>query len=205
MMQREELSPELERPDASGEAARVAAGQLVYPLDLEQQCCGGLNFGYFYDQSPIVAYDGEQAPGYTMGTFTSSTVPGCRAPHIWLAGQRSLYDAMGPDYTLLRLDPTAHVAGIVAAEKRADSARRYRREIARGIAALSAQAGAGASGPTRRLAWRRGAGRRAQSRRSRARRRADVAGAGRREIPCVGAWNFSRLAELARGHIYAGN
>ena len=50
-----------------------------------------------------------------MGTFTSTTVPGCRVPHVWVEGWRSLYDAMGPDYTLLRLDPTAHVAGIVAA------------------------------------------------------------------------------------------
>ena len=115
MMQRAELPPELERLDASGEAARAATGQRSYPLDLEQQCCGGLNFGYFYDRSPIIAYDGEQAPAYTMGTFTSSTVPGCRAPHVWLEGRRSLYDAMGPNYTLLRLDPTAPVAGIVAA------------------------------------------------------------------------------------------
>src|SRR6185369_905594 len=67
--------------------------------------------------SPIIAYDGEQAPIYTMGTFTSSTVPGCRAPHVWLEGGRSLYDAMGPDYTLLRLDPTTSVQGIVRSEE----------------------------------------------------------------------------------------
>jgi 2-polyprenyl-6-methoxyphenol hydroxylase-like FAD-dependent oxidoreductase len=115
MMQRHELSPEVERLDAIGEAARAAAGQRAYALDVEQQCCGGLNFGYFYDRSPIIAYDKEQAPTYTMGTFTSTTVPGCRVPHVWLEGRRSLYDAMGPDYTLLRLDPTAHVAGLVAA------------------------------------------------------------------------------------------
>ena len=115
MMQRHELSPDIERLDAIGEAARAAAGQLAYALDVEQQCCGGLNFGYFYDRSPIIAYDGEQAPTYTMGTFTSTTVPGCRVPHVWVEGRRSLYDAMGPDYTLLRLDPTARVAGIVAA------------------------------------------------------------------------------------------
>jgi hypothetical protein len=112
------LSPEIERLDAVGEAARTAAGQLAYALDVEQQCCGGLNFGYFYDRSPIIAYDGEQAPTYTMGTFTSTTVPGCRAPHVWIEGRRSLYDAMGPDYTLLHLDPTVHVAGIVAAAAR---------------------------------------------------------------------------------------
>ena len=115
MMQRNGLSPEVERLDAIGEAARAAAGQLAYALDVEQQCCGGLNFGYFYDRSPIIAYDEEQAPTYTMGTFTSTTVPGCRLPHVWVEGQRSLYDAMGPDYTVLRFDPTAHVAGIAAA------------------------------------------------------------------------------------------
>jgi hypothetical protein len=50
-----------------------------------------------------------------MGTFTSTTVPGCRVPHVWIEGLRSLYDAMGPDYALLRLDPTAGISGIVAA------------------------------------------------------------------------------------------
>ena len=115
MMQRHELSPDIERLDAIGDAARTAAGQLAYALDVEQQCCGGLNFGYFYDRSPIIAYDGEQAPTYTMGSFTSTTVPGCRVPHVWIEGRRSLYDAMGPDYALLRLDATASISGIVAA------------------------------------------------------------------------------------------
>jgi hypothetical protein len=74
-----------------------------------------LNFGYFYDASPIIAYDSETAPAYTMYDFTPSTVPGCRTPHLWLRDGLSLYDALGPDYTLLRLDPAAEVGGIVAA------------------------------------------------------------------------------------------
>ena len=40
-----------------------------------------------------------------MAAFTPSTVPGCRTPHLWLRDGRSLYDALGPDFTLLRLDP----------------------------------------------------------------------------------------------------
>jgi 2-polyprenyl-6-methoxyphenol hydroxylase-like FAD-dependent oxidoreductase len=115
MIQTNALSPDIERPDAAGETARAAVGEAAYALDVEQQCCGGLNFGYFYDRSPVIAYDDEQAPTYTMGTFTSSTVPGCRAPHVWIDGRRSLYDAMAPDYTLLRLDPRADVGGIVTA------------------------------------------------------------------------------------------
>ena len=48
-----------------------------------------------------------------MDHFTSSTVPGCRAPHLWLSDGRSLYDALGPNYTLVRVDPNIRVSGIV--------------------------------------------------------------------------------------------
>ena len=50
-----------------------------------------------------------------MAEFTQSTVPGCRTPHLWLRDGRSLYDALGPDFTLLRLDPSVDVRGLVAA------------------------------------------------------------------------------------------
>ena len=88
---------------------RTVLGQQMLELHTPQFCCGGLNFGSFYDRSPIIAYDGETAPPYSMDGFTPSTVPGCRTPHIWLDDGRSLYDAMGPDYTLLRFDPSVSV------------------------------------------------------------------------------------------------
>jgi hypothetical protein len=50
-----------------------------------------------------------------MGAFTPSTVPGARLPHIWLEGRRSLYDALGPFYTLLRLDPDIDVSSLTNA------------------------------------------------------------------------------------------
>ena len=98
-------------------------GRTVYELNMPQYCCGGLNFGYFYDRSPIIAYDGEAAPPYTMYDFTPSTVPGCRTPHMWLRDGRSLYDAMGPGFTLLRFDPS------VAVDSLADAAASARRAI----------------------------------------------------------------------------
>lgn len=118
-LQRDGITADIEREDSVGAATRARIGKEAYDLDVQQQCCGGLNFGYYYEGSPIIVYDGESAPPYTMGTFTSSTVPGCRVPHLWLEGRRSLYDALGPDYTLLRFDPTRRVTGIVeAAAKR---------------------------------------------------------------------------------------
>src|SRR5205823_11394744 len=103
---------------AAGDAVRTRIGKESYDYHVQQYCCGGLNFGYFYDGSPIVAYDQESQPGYTMYDFTPSSVPGCRAPHFWLRDGRSLYDALGPDYTVIRFDPTVRVAGIVEAAAR---------------------------------------------------------------------------------------
>jgi 2-polyprenyl-6-methoxyphenol hydroxylase-like FAD-dependent oxidoreductase len=93
-------------------AIQAALGQRMREAHTPQFCCGGLNFGYFYDRSPIIQYDGESAPPYTMDQFTPSTVPGCRTPHIWLVDGRSLYDAMGPDHCLLRFDRSVDISGL---------------------------------------------------------------------------------------------
>jgi hypothetical protein len=107
----------IEAPGPEGDAIRAAVGREAYALNVQQFCCAGLNFGYFYDRSPLIAYDGEPAPAYSMGSFTPSTVPGCRAPHFRLADGRSLHDACGPDYTLLRFDPGAQVERLVEAAR----------------------------------------------------------------------------------------
>ena len=116
--QRREISADIERDDAVGEAMRARIGQEAYDLYVQQQCCGGLNFGYFYSESPVIAYDGAEAPAYSMGSFESSSVPGCRAPHFWLPDGRSIYDALGAGFGLIRFDAAARVSGIAEAAKR---------------------------------------------------------------------------------------
>jgi 2-polyprenyl-6-methoxyphenol hydroxylase-like FAD-dependent oxidoreductase len=115
--QRSAVPAEIEDSGPAGDAARAAFGATVVALNTPQFCCGGLNFGSFYEDSPIIAYDGEAAPDYTMYEFTPSTVPGCRTPHVWLRDGRSLYDAIGAGYTLLRFDRTVDVDTIVAAAR----------------------------------------------------------------------------------------
>jgi hypothetical protein len=105
----------IEAADAAGAQARREIGEEAYALNVQQFCCAGLNFGYFYQDSPIIAADGEQPPAYSMGDFTASTVPGCRAPHFWLADGRSLYDAFGQGYTLLRFDAGVDIAPLARA------------------------------------------------------------------------------------------
>ncbi|MCU4118719.1 FAD-dependent oxidoreductase [Variovorax sp. N23] len=110
---------DIEAPGPAGDALREAIGHEAYDLNVQQFCCAGLNFGYYYAGSPIIAYDDAQPPGYSMGSFTPSTVPGCRAPHFWLPDGRSAYDAFGPGYTLLRLDPTVDASALQHAARRA--------------------------------------------------------------------------------------
>jgi len=112
---RRAVPPNIEAPDEAGAQARREIGQEAYDLNVQQFCCAGLNFGYYYQDSPIIASDGEAAPAYSMGSFTESTAPGCRAPHFWLQDGRSVYDAFGRGYTLLRFDRTADVDRLVAA------------------------------------------------------------------------------------------
>lgn len=101
-----------------GEQARAEAGRVACETNTKQFAAAGLNFGYFYDSSPLIAYDGSAHPTYTLGSFTSSTVPGCRVPHLWFDDGRSLYDALGPEYTLLRFDPSVDVGPLAAAAQK---------------------------------------------------------------------------------------
>src|SRR5262249_42160919 len=48
--------PEIEWPGPEGDEVRARVGRQAYELNVAQYCCGGLNFGYYYDSSPIIAY-----------------------------------------------------------------------------------------------------------------------------------------------------
>jgi 2-polyprenyl-6-methoxyphenol hydroxylase-like FAD-dependent oxidoreductase len=115
--QRGVIPDNIEESGSEGDAARTKVGQRAYDINVGQFCCGGLNFGSFYENSPIIAHDNESAPGYTLYDFTPSTVPGCRTPHIWLREGVSLYDVMGSDFTLLRFDQTLDVGNLLTAAK----------------------------------------------------------------------------------------
>jgi 2-polyprenyl-6-methoxyphenol hydroxylase-like FAD-dependent oxidoreductase len=111
--QRSAVPDDIEASGHRGDELRKAIGKAAYELNVQQYCCAGLNFGYFYSNSPIIAYDGATAPDYTMGSFTPSTVPGARLPHFWLSEGNSIYDRLGPYYTLVRSDPNVDVAPLL--------------------------------------------------------------------------------------------
>ena len=112
---RHAVPQDIEDDTEEGEQARAAFGRQAYDLNVQQFAAAGLNFGYSYDSSPIISYDGEPAPEYTMGSYTQATAPGCRAPHFWLEPGVSLYDRLGHGYSLLRLDQSVDAEPLTAA------------------------------------------------------------------------------------------
>ena len=113
--QRSSVPADIEDDSPEGEQSRARMGQETYALNVQQYAAAGLNYGYFYDQSPAIIYDGEAAPEYSMSAYTPSTVPGCRVPHFRMADGSSLYDNFGPVFTLLRCEADEDVAGFVVA------------------------------------------------------------------------------------------
>lgn len=63
----------------------------------------GITFGTRYDASPIICADGASPPPDAANEYVPCAVPGGRAPHLWLTDERSLFDAFGFEWTLLRL------------------------------------------------------------------------------------------------------
>ncbi len=110
--QRKGVPGGIELPGPEGDALRKKLGGEAYELNVQQYCCAGLNFGYFYDHSPLIVYDEEAAPAYSMGHYSPSSVPGCRTPFVMLDDGTPLYDVMGPGYTLLRFDTAVDISSL---------------------------------------------------------------------------------------------
>lgn len=72
----------------------------------------GVHLGYRYSRSSICCPDGEIEPPSCSRFVTTSTFPGFRAPHVWMADGRSTIDLFGKDFVLVcARDATAAEAG----------------------------------------------------------------------------------------------
>ncbi|MGH3299915.1 MAG: FAD-dependent monooxygenase [Trebonia sp.] len=102
----------------TGEGARIRAeiGRRIALEKAKELVSLGAQFGAAYRGSPVVVPDGTEPPQAAFGEFVPSASPGARAPHLWLADGRSLYDEVAHEgFTLLHLDPAASVTGLAEA------------------------------------------------------------------------------------------
>lgn len=89
--------------DSTPEGAELRAriGAIIAAVKIKEFKSFGAQLGTHYQGSPIVVPDGTTPPPPSQGDYVPSASPGCRAPHVWLTEEVSLYDRFGVGYTLL--------------------------------------------------------------------------------------------------------
>jgi 2-polyprenyl-6-methoxyphenol hydroxylase-like FAD-dependent oxidoreductase len=83
-------------------AARDQAARDIQRAKKREFSSLGLVLGYSFDYSPLVVPDGSDGAEPSVTGYTPSSRPGSLLPHRWLADGSSLYDRLGPWFTLLR-------------------------------------------------------------------------------------------------------
>lgn len=109
------VRPHMEEDSERGEQIREDIRKFIVEEKTQQFRSHGAQFGYRYTGSPIVMGDGAEPPPMTYGDYVPSSVPGCRAPHVWLGEDDSLYDHFGWGFCLLKLDAQADTAPLESA------------------------------------------------------------------------------------------
>ena len=102
--------PRVEKPSG------LQSGRQAFELNVQQFCCAGSTLATTR-QLPhaLITTGGRSATRWAASRLHGS---GCRVPHFWLRDGRSLYDALGSDYTLLRTRDDAKVDGLMRAQDR---------------------------------------------------------------------------------------
>ena len=85
-----------------GETVRRELGERLLAGTHAEWHSEGVILGYRYEESPVVVHDGSTYPDDDPATYTPSTNPGVRAPHVWLGDDRSVLDLFGRGFVLVR-------------------------------------------------------------------------------------------------------
>ncbi|SAK93876.1 monooxygenase FAD-binding protein [Caballeronia hypogeia] len=88
-------------PGAAGDAARAAVGDYLAFHATGEFVIPGVHLGTRYEASPLVVAEAGAPPPDAANLYLPSARAGHRAPHLWLADGRSLYDRFGQGFTLL--------------------------------------------------------------------------------------------------------
>jgi len=121
-----DVSPAIEEKSPAGAAERAKAAQSSFVVENhfvrpEDRDWLGVVLGARYDASPLVISDAPPPPD-EKERYIPSSVPGGRAPHLWLDDSRgpgsSLFDRFGRLFTLVRFDPRADVTALESAARK---------------------------------------------------------------------------------------
>jgi len=99
---RKAVRPEIRDDTPEGDAVRAEVAALAKVHHRRVHDMIGVEFGYSYAGSPLIAGAPHPASWDTV-VYEPSTEPGVRLPHIWLKDGRAIQDLPGSGYTLLDL------------------------------------------------------------------------------------------------------
>jgi 2-polyprenyl-6-methoxyphenol hydroxylase-like FAD-dependent oxidoreductase len=88
---------------AEADAKRADVARKIEALGNAENESWGVEYGYRYDQSPVIAHEANP-PAIDPLTYTPSTVPGARLPHVFLKDGVALFDKLGLFFTLVVID-----------------------------------------------------------------------------------------------------
>lgn len=113
------IDPAVEEDSERGATVRAQLAEEILVANEGQYEPVGLNFGYHYHGSPIVASEDVAPPPLRIHEYEPTAKPGCRLPHLWLHDEVSIFDRLGRDFTLIRVgdDPPAGTAITDAARR----------------------------------------------------------------------------------------
>jgi 2-polyprenyl-6-methoxyphenol hydroxylase-like FAD-dependent oxidoreductase len=102
--------PDIGDDTPEGAATRAKVGPAFTEMMRHEWFTLGIHLGYRYEGSPICWPDGTAAPPDEARKYVPVARPGHRAPHAWLADDRSTLDLFGRGFVLLGFDAGAHEA-----------------------------------------------------------------------------------------------
>jgi 2-polyprenyl-6-methoxyphenol hydroxylase-like FAD-dependent oxidoreductase len=99
--------PEIAMDTPAGAQARQAMGAAIVDSQAKVYLTDGTALGQVYEGSPIICEDGAPPAEASISDYRPTTRPGARAPHAWLAEDRSTLDLYGRGFTLVKLGADA--------------------------------------------------------------------------------------------------
>jgi 2-polyprenyl-6-methoxyphenol hydroxylase-like FAD-dependent oxidoreductase len=85
----------------NGDARRQWAANEIGRIGNHENESLGIEFGYWYRDSPIVIYDNDAVPADDPLIYRPTTAPGARLPSVYLKDGEPLFDRLGPWFTII--------------------------------------------------------------------------------------------------------
>lgn len=81
--------------------ARTTLGDYILELGNLENEAWGIEWGYRYDESPVIWHEEGDAPAYEWEYYEPGTWPGVKAPNVFMSDGQPLFDLFGKGMTLL--------------------------------------------------------------------------------------------------------